>query len=751
VNFNSLLTKGSHLYLICSECVIKTLEGIGISTSQCPTCKQPGWKKDLKPNHQINNAVDILRGMDKNVKLARSSAAAARVAPKNQLPASNHASPLHSSLEEEEEEEAAAQDQDEEMAAQRDLPSTDPILEELDFGPLWHAALQNQAPPRTLEELKNLQDEIELLESALQLCQTMPCAQETVDKDDSQDVENRRQQQPTSSTGAVEVSALGGKASAAVAMAAPGRKQARKLSELASQHNLTSAHSTEDDAVPSQQVRVILSTGDEVAATAQVENDRATTALSHKNRSPPNEDGAGEPSPKRARIEPHHTIAAALVGVVPDSQPSIEYEATRGENLHRGNNNSNLYIFNNNKDEFGGASSGPVLLGTSAVLNTQSAAELLNGLGCGFIAASQLPLDNSHDGGDDGKESKHACTSAAAGVDNKSQIEELAEPFGLAFPAPAPSRSGLQSAFYSGGPSNNYISNINNGGNHHRHSGNSKPLVPSRTNIPTTSQSGKNNTSNTTNGGAKTDIRTLLLSQKAANEAADAAAPSQAPICMAFASTDQQLKGKVQAVQRKIPTLRYMHSVSEATTHVIVATDDSLIADKRSRLYLEGLARGCWVVSTAWLDSCFDTGMRVKEKIYEVKGCRVIPSRFYKDDWLVANVLGGPQRCRLLANQGKKLFSAVSSIRVERFEEKGKNAGKLRDIVMCLLRFAGAKVTENGACGQDSIVVTNDKSVAAGFHMKNYKRVLDARWVLDSVSCCQLLPESWYLFEREVE
>lgn len=42
----------------CSDCVIDTLEGPGISKSQCPKCHQPGWKKDLVFNHQLNNVVD---------------------------------------------------------------------------------------------------------------------------------------------------------------------------------------------------------------------------------------------------------------------------------------------------------------------------------------------------------------------------------------------------------------------------------------------------------------------------------------------------------------------------------------------------------------------------------------------------------------------------------------------------------------------------------------------------------------------
>ncbi len=40
---------------LCSQCIIGKIEGKGISTSQCPTCNQPGWKRDLKPVHVLAN------------------------------------------------------------------------------------------------------------------------------------------------------------------------------------------------------------------------------------------------------------------------------------------------------------------------------------------------------------------------------------------------------------------------------------------------------------------------------------------------------------------------------------------------------------------------------------------------------------------------------------------------------------------------------------------------------------------------
>jgi len=52
-----------HTCLFCSGCVIQTLEGIGITASQCPVCLQPAWKNDLHTNHLIMNAVVQVKDM----------------------------------------------------------------------------------------------------------------------------------------------------------------------------------------------------------------------------------------------------------------------------------------------------------------------------------------------------------------------------------------------------------------------------------------------------------------------------------------------------------------------------------------------------------------------------------------------------------------------------------------------------------------------------------------------------------------
>ena len=58
-------------HTFCFECVIETLEGKGIRWPGCPTCKQPGCRKDLQTNHLVGNAVGQVRRMMEDLARAR--------------------------------------------------------------------------------------------------------------------------------------------------------------------------------------------------------------------------------------------------------------------------------------------------------------------------------------------------------------------------------------------------------------------------------------------------------------------------------------------------------------------------------------------------------------------------------------------------------------------------------------------------------------------------------------------------------
>ncbi|KAK9810699.1 hypothetical protein WJX73_000417 [Symbiochloris irregularis] len=58
------LLKDAHAFsscghAFCRQCVLDTLEGPGITASECPVCHQPCWKKDLRPDHQSQTIADL--------------------------------------------------------------------------------------------------------------------------------------------------------------------------------------------------------------------------------------------------------------------------------------------------------------------------------------------------------------------------------------------------------------------------------------------------------------------------------------------------------------------------------------------------------------------------------------------------------------------------------------------------------------------------------------------------------------------
>lgn len=55
-------------HTFCYECVIATIEGPGISTSFCPTCRQHFWKKDLTLNCQAVGIVEAVQGISATLK-----------------------------------------------------------------------------------------------------------------------------------------------------------------------------------------------------------------------------------------------------------------------------------------------------------------------------------------------------------------------------------------------------------------------------------------------------------------------------------------------------------------------------------------------------------------------------------------------------------------------------------------------------------------------------------------------------------
>jgi len=52
-------------HAFCRECIIGTLEGPGISSSHCPTCRQPVWKNELMHNTKYGNLVSAVKALSR--------------------------------------------------------------------------------------------------------------------------------------------------------------------------------------------------------------------------------------------------------------------------------------------------------------------------------------------------------------------------------------------------------------------------------------------------------------------------------------------------------------------------------------------------------------------------------------------------------------------------------------------------------------------------------------------------------------
>ena len=351
----------------------------------------------------------------------------------------------------------------------------------------------------------------------------------------------------------------------------------------------------------------------------------------------------------------------------------------------------------------------------------------------GFVLASQLPLHNgSEEEEEEGKEDEEILKQ------RQQKKAQLKDPFSLSYPAPAATSS---PAIPPPPPHQQHHHNSRQTTNnarppqpppppplqhHHQRAGNASLHHHHHRRSTNSSGNSAHNSS---------DIRALLLSQNAAE-----AALKSAPMYLAIVSKNAATLQATKTLQEALPNVFLHDEVCETTTHVIVETNDSSIATKRSKGYLQGLARGCWVVSTAWLEACADTRSRVKEQLYQVKGF-VLKDARAGFDALQAEALGGPERCRALAKEGKKLFTGMC-FRLKSVTLPGEKPA-LHHLVLSLLKFQGGAIVEEGKNARGVIVVTSDKTVVKGFLLRKLP-VVDPRWVLDSVSCCKCLPMSNY-------
>ncbi|GAB4820683.1 hypothetical protein N2152v2_007729 [Parachlorella kessleri] len=177
--------------------------------------------------------------------------------------------------------------------------------------------------------------------------------------------------------------------------------------------------------------------------------------------------------------------------------------------------------------------------------------------------------------------------------------------------------------------------------------------------------------------------------------------------------------------------------VSDTTTHVIVETDDRLVATGRSMKYMRGVLSGCWVVSYSWIDACLAAGAWLPEKNFEAQGDPHAQT-------------GAPRKGRLRRdNDGPNLFQGVSAY-VAQSSSKGRDGSEL----VALLESGGAKVLarlppapEQHANLRLLVAGRDNATVARELKVKTGRPVLKWDWVFDSISHWQLQKTIGYCYK----
>jgi hypothetical protein len=174
--------------------------------------------------------------------------------------------------------------------------------------------------------------------------------------------------------------------------------------------------------------------------------------------------------------------------------------------------------------------------------------------------------------------------------------------------------------------------------------------------------------------------------------------------------------------------------VNERTSHLIVGgLDENKIAKFRSRSFLLGILRGCWILSPDWVDACLESGCIVDEAEFEVKGD--------------LHALGGPEKGRTARStsysyQDMSKPSLFSSLKVRLIKRLWPvDQIKNYEAVEKVLLAGGATVV--GEEDREGLFVTvvysmrvnsgasasmDDPMPAEGEHWVGY------RWVFDSIS-----------------
>lgn len=195
--------------------------------------------------------------------------------------------------------------------------------------------------------------------------------------------------------------------------------------------------------------------------------------------------------------------------------------------------------------------------------------------------------------------------------------------------------------------------------------------------------------------------------------------------------------------------------VTKETTHIVVETNASLLAMRRTRKYIEGCALGCWIVSHAWIDASIQAGEIVDERNYQVKGY-ALKNTTQVDRLLQADAWNIPEKSRLRHLAGKKgifhnMTFVVGSVRGEEENEgSGKPRSKKRQELTHLIHLAdGTAVTLDDDLSTSvkdaiGIVCSNNDSSEKKLRELGCACIMPSVWLYDCITSGKVLQTQSY-------
>ena len=175
--------------------------------------------------------------------------------------------------------------------------------------------------------------------------------------------------------------------------------------------------------------------------------------------------------------------------------------------------------------------------------------------------------------------------------------------------------------------------------------------------------------------------------------------------------------------------VKVSREINEKTSHVIVGSlDENHLARFRSRSFLVGILRGCWMVSPEWVEACLDSGCFVDESEFEVQGD--------------VHAKGGPEKGRRARSQSYSYQdmahqSLFGSLNVRLMKSTWPpDQMKNYEAVDKVLTVGGARVKGEEDRDAPVTIVFSAKVIIGGAATDNQMGVhtVSYKWVFDSVS-----------------